>query len=42
MILMKSSDIAQKHEAEQADWQKRGTGGMVSAVDAGPARLPLR
>ncbi len=25
VILMKSSDIAQKHEAEQADWQKRGT-----------------
>ncbi len=35
VILMKSSDIAQKHEMEQADWQKRGTGGIVSAVDAG-------
>jgi co-chaperonin GroES (HSP10) len=35
VILMKSSDIAQKHETEQADWQKRGTGGIVSAVDAG-------
>jgi hypothetical protein len=34
VILMKSSDIAQKHEMEQADWQKRGTGGIVSAVDA--------
>ncbi len=33
VILMKSTDIAQKNEAEQADWQKRGTGGLVSAVD---------
>ncbi len=35
VILMKSTDIAQKHEMEQADWQKRGAGGIVSAVDAG-------
>ena len=41
VILMKSSDIAQKHEMEQADWQKRGTGGIVSAVDAGTGTLTL-
>lgn len=41
VILMKSSDIAQKHEAEQADWQKRGTGGIVSAVDAGTGTLTI-
>jgi co-chaperonin GroES (HSP10) len=35
VILMKSTDIAQKHEMEQADWQKRGTGGIVKAVNAG-------
>jgi len=35
VILMKSGDIAQKHEMEQADWQKRGAGGIVSAIDAG-------
>ncbi len=34
VILMKSGDIAQKHEAEQQDWQKRGSGGIVNAVDA--------
>jgi hypothetical protein len=33
VILMKSSDIAQKHAMEQADWQKRGTGGIVKAVN---------
>ena len=34
VILMKSTDIAQKHALEQADWQKRGMGGIVSSVDA--------
>lgn len=41
VILMKSSDIAQKREAEQAEWQKRGTGGIVSAVDAGTGTLTV-
>ncbi|NYF88783.1 hypothetical protein RBB79_04525 [Tunturiibacter empetritectus] len=41
VILMKSSEIAQKHEAEQGDWQKRGTGGIVSAVDAGAGSIVL-
>jgi len=41
VILMKSSDIAQKHEAEQGDWQKRGTGGIVSAVDAGSGSVTV-
>ncbi len=41
VILMKSSDIAQKHEMEQADWQKHGTGGIVSAVDAGTGTLTV-
>jgi hypothetical protein len=41
VILMKSTDIAQKHETEQADWQKRGTGGIVSAVDAGTSTLTV-
>jgi co-chaperonin GroES (HSP10) len=41
VILMKSADIATKHEAEQADWQKRGTGGIVSAVDAGTGTLTV-
>jgi co-chaperonin GroES (HSP10) len=41
VILMKSSDIAQKHEMEQTDWQKRGTGGIVSAVDPGTGTLTV-
>ncbi|HXP10799.1 MAG TPA: hypothetical protein VN828_20010, partial [Acidobacteriaceae bacterium] len=41
VILMKSSDIAQKHEAEQGDWQKRGTGGIVTSVDAGSGAVTV-
>ena len=33
VILMKSTEIAHQNEAEQADWQARGSGGLVSAVD---------
>lgn len=41
VILMKSGDIAQKNEMEKADWQKRGTGGIVSAVDAGTGAITI-
>jgi hypothetical protein len=41
VILMKSSDIAQKHEMEQAEWQKRGSGGIVQTVDAGTGTLTI-
>jgi co-chaperonin GroES (HSP10) len=41
VILMKSGDIAQKHQMEQADWQKRGTGGIVSAVDPNTGALTV-
>ncbi len=33
VILMRSADIDQKRQAEAADWQRRGSGGLVSAVD---------
>ena len=33
VILMKSSDIAQMQQQQQADWKTRGTGGLVSSVD---------
>lgn len=33
VIAMKQEDIAQRQQAEQADWQKRGVGGLVKAVD---------
>ena len=33
VIAMKQADIAQKQQAEQIDWQRRGAGGLVKAVD---------
>ena len=33
IIAMKLSDVQAKQQAEREDWQKRGVGGLVSAVD---------
>jgi len=33
VIVMKQSDIAQKQQQEREDWQRRGVGGLVTAVD---------
>lgn len=33
VILMKSTAIAQRNQSTQADWGRRGTGGIVTAVD---------
>lgn len=35
VVLMKSGDIAQRNATAQADWQRRGSGGLVSAVNGG-------
>lgn len=41
VILMKAQAIAAQHAAEQADWQQRGMGGLVSAVDDASGTLTL-
>jgi co-chaperonin GroES (HSP10) len=41
VILMKSTDIADKRAKEQADWQKRGSGGIVNAVDTASTTLTV-
>jgi Domain of unknown function (DUF5666) len=33
LVAIKGADIAQKQQQEREDWQKRGTGGLVKAVD---------
>jgi hypothetical protein len=33
VVVMKQSDVAAKQQQEREDWQKRGLGGLVSAVD---------
>jgi hypothetical protein len=34
VIVMKQSDVSAAHQRESEDWQKRGTGGLVTSVDA--------
>ncbi|MHB1021471.1 MAG: hypothetical protein ACYC46_10470 [Acidobacteriaceae bacterium] len=41
VIVMKQSDIEQHQEQEKLDWQKRGTGGLVSAVDAATKTITI-
>lgn len=43
VIVMKQSDVAVKQQREREDWQKRGIGGLVSAVDpaAGTATISV-
>lgn len=33
IVLMKQADVAQKQQHEREDWQRRGAGGIVSAID---------
>lgn len=33
IVLMKQADVAQKQQHDREDWQKRGAGGIVSAID---------
>ena len=41
IIVMKKSDIEQKHASERADWQKRGVGGLVTAVDPASGTITI-
>ena len=40
-IVMKKSDVAQVRQKEVDDWQKRGIGGLVSAVDPAAGTVTL-
>ena len=41
VIAMKQSDVAAKQEQERQDWQKRGIGGLVSAVDPSSGTITI-
>jgi len=34
IVVMKQADVAQKQQHDREDWQKRGTGGIVNAIDS--------
>jgi len=41
VIVMKQSDVAAKQENERSDWQKRGVGGLVTAVDPSAGAITI-
>jgi len=41
LVVMTKADIAKKQQADQAEWQKRGVGGLVTAVDANTGEITI-
>jgi hypothetical protein len=41
VIVIPRSDLQARHEQERQDWQKRGMGGLVSAVDAATGTITI-
>jgi hypothetical protein len=41
IVVMKGTDVAQKQQQELQDWQKRGAGGIVSALDAATGSITV-
>ncbi len=41
IIVMTKSDLAQKHERDRAEWQKRGVAGAVAAIDPAAKQISL-
>ena len=41
IVVMKQEDVAAKQQREREDWQKRGVGGLVTAVDAATGTITI-
>ncbi len=41
IVVMKHSDLEAQHQKDLQDWQKRGVGGLVTAVDAGAGTVTV-
>lgn len=41
IIVMKAADISAKQQQERDDWQKRGIGGLVTAIDAANGKITI-
>lgn len=41
IVVMKSSDLAARHEQERQDWQKRGVDGLAKAVDSAAGTITV-
>ncbi len=41
VVVMTKGDLAKKQEADRAEWQKRGVGGLVTAVDPASGEITI-
>ncbi len=41
VIVMKATDVAAKQEQDREDWQKRGVGGLVTAIDPSSGNITI-
>ena len=41
VIVMRQADVAEKQQKDRQDWARRGTGGIVSAVDPGAGTITV-
>lgn len=41
VIVMRKGDVAEKQQQERLEWQRHGTGGIVSGIDAGAGTITL-
>jgi hypothetical protein len=41
IIVMSKADLAQKHAAERAEWEKRGVTGVITALDAAAKEIKI-
>ena len=41
VIVMSATDVAQKHEAEAADWKQRGAAGIVTSIDPAANKIMM-
>jgi len=42
LVVMTKGDLAKKRQADQAEWQKRGVGGLVTAVDPNAGEVTIK
>ena len=42
LVIMTKADIAKKQQADQAEWQKRGVGGLVTAADPQAGEVTIK
>jgi hypothetical protein len=41
IVVMRKSDVAEKQQQERLEWQRHGTGGIVSGIDTGTGTITL-